>query len=99
MDIKGTNGIGRIDPAKKTATDSQHSETPEAIAPREGTDQLTLTPLMRRLMDAARASGDGPPIDRARIEAIRDAIASGGYEIDAERIAAALLRTEHEMSK
>lgn len=99
MGIKGTNGVGRVDPAKKTATESQRGETPEAVAPREGTDQLTLTPLMRRLMDAAQASGNGPPIDRARIEAIRDAIASGGYEIDAERIAAALLRAEHDMSK
>jgi negative regulator of flagellin synthesis FlgM len=97
MDIKGTHGIGRVDPAKKATTDSQRGETPEAVAPREGTDQLTLTPLMRRLMDAARASGDGPPVDRARVESIRDAIASGGYEIDAERIAAALLKTEHEM--
>ena len=29
MGIKGTNGVGRVDPAKKTATESQRGETPE----------------------------------------------------------------------
>lgn len=99
MDIKGTNGVSRVDAANRTAAKPQRGEARESAGQSEGTDQLTLTPLIRRLIDAARAGGDGPPVDFARIEAIRNEIASGGYEVDAERIAAALLRTEHEMGK
>jgi negative regulator of flagellin synthesis FlgM len=37
-----------------------------------------------------------PEIDRSRVDAIKTAIENGEYEIDAERIASALLRSERQ---
>jgi negative regulator of flagellin synthesis FlgM len=99
MDIKGTNGIGRVDATNRVASDAPRGDARATPDAHDSADQLTLTPLMRRLIDAAHASGQGAPVDRARVEAIRDQIAQGSYEIDPERIAAALLRTEREMNR
>lgn len=43
---------------------------------------------------AARRMAAEPPVDSARVSELRDAIASGRYRIDAERIADAMLRSE-----
>ncbi len=39
----------------------------------------------------SRMAGEGAPIDSARIERVKTAIASGDYPVDAERIASKML--------
>ena len=58
------------------------------------TDRLDLTASARVLGD----SGTDAPIDSARVDKLRQAIADGSYRIDADRIAGRLLdleRTSH----
>jgi flagellar biosynthesis anti-sigma factor FlgM len=44
--------------------------------------------------EAARRMASEPPVDTKRVAELRDAIASGRYRIDPDRIADAMLRSE-----
>jgi negative regulator of flagellin synthesis FlgM len=51
--------------------------------------------LLSRLEDALQSS---PAVDAERVRAVRDAIASGAYEIDPGVIAEKIIRLEQELS-
>lgn len=59
------------------------------------TVELTTGAKLIAELDASLASV--PEIDSARVEAVKAQIENGEYEIDAEQIANALLRTEREL--
>ena len=76
----GPTGTGRIDTVR---TDSVQRGTPAAkVAPvkSDAAEQATHNP-------AADLASSGPPIDSAKIAAIRAAIAEGRYPIDPQAIA------------
>lgn len=60
-------------------------------------EKIELTPGGRLLERLEKSFSSLPEIDRARVEAVKSAIRNGEYQIDADRIAAALLRTELEL--
>lgn len=59
---------------------------------------VTLTDAAKRLAALERAIAAVPEVDTARVEELRDAIASGRYSVDAERIATRLLDLERELA-
>jgi negative regulator of flagellin synthesis FlgM len=63
-------------------------------APAGGADQVSLTPTARILRDLETRIADLPEVDRDRVRDIKEAIASGRYEIDADRVAARLMDME-----
>lgn len=98
MDIKSLSEISRVDAAKRVTADEPRAETP--ARPKDGdapADQVTLTPTARRLMDASQNASSAPPVDRARVDAIRSAIADGSYDVDAKAVAEKLLQTERNL--
>lgn len=66
-----------------------------APAPREAAERVTLTEAARSLLQLRGAGADAAPVDPARVEALRAAIADGTYEIDAERIAERLIALDN----
>jgi negative regulator of flagellin synthesis FlgM len=60
-------------------------------------EKVELTSSARLLERQEKSFASLPEIDRARVEAVKTAIANGEYQIDAGRIAAALLRTEQQL--
>jgi len=62
-----------------------------------GVDKVNLTDSARALQQASR-SGDASPIDTAKVERIRQALASGTYQVNPERIANGMLSMEHQMA-
>lgn len=62
-----------------------------------GADKVNLTDSARALAEAAR-SGDASPIDTAKVERIRQSLASGTYQVNPERIADRMLSMEHQMA-
>lgn len=99
MDIKHTSPL---DGARERATGRTGSEAgsrPGNVAPRTGSsnpgaDRVTLTDNARALLGLQPEGGSAAPLDEARIAALREAIASGRFEINAERIAESLLERE-----
>jgi negative regulator of flagellin synthesis FlgM len=76
-----------------------HAPAPETAAggARPGTRdtvEIGSAELISRLDEALKAA---PAVDSARVQAVRDAIASGTYEVDADVIAAKLIRLEREL--
>jgi len=93
-----SNNISRLRPiGEADATQTQGagaaSTQPRAVG---GTtvDDLSLSPAASRLPEALT---QGPPIDRALVDRIGEAIAEGRYPIKPDLIAEALFRDVHDM--
>lgn len=61
-------------------------------------DAVSLTEDARLLQQTAAAAAAAPDIDMDRVDSVRRELAEGRYQIDAEAIAAKLLKTEWELS-
>ena len=59
--------------------------------------RVALTGMALAMAQAERIAEETPAIDERRVAEIRDAIASGSYTIDADRIASVLLKMENEL--
>ena len=62
-------------------------------------DTVELTQGAKLLERIEKTLAEVPEVDSARIAAVRADIASGNYEINADKIAEALMRTELELSE
>lgn len=76
---------------------AERAEADRAAAPASTTDQLSLTSSAQLLKELAEAVAASPAVDRDRIDAIRQAIADGSYDVDAQRIADKLLKLEDQL--
>jgi negative regulator of flagellin synthesis FlgM len=96
MNIKdiGSPGGSTIVGSRSEADTSRKSEADAAVDSAPTSDQLTLTDIGRYL---ASSTGAPAPVDRERVDAIRNALADGSYEIDSARLAAKLLRFDREL--
>jgi flagellar biosynthesis anti-sigma factor FlgM len=79
-----------IDPVSKGPINHVRSNVTVVGTP--PTQVLKNVRLSKLLDTAAALAAHGPPIDHARIEQIKRAIATGTYRVDATRIAEALLQ-------
>lgn len=69
-------------PAGQTAAKSARAQP--------GTEEVALS-------DAAQLHGDAPPVDAARVQEIKEAIAAGRFHINPEAIADRLISTAREL--
>ncbi len=100
MDIKPTrqnldNGLEpnrplkeQVDAAQRNASDSDSATT---------TDTVTVTDTAARIRQLEASLSSLPDVDSARVQAIRQAIADGSYQVDADRIATKLLKLEQDL--
>jgi negative regulator of flagellin synthesis FlgM len=75
--------------------DARQSRKSESASGRDDV-QLTRTATSLKNIEARLASV--PDVDRVRVDAIRQRVESGGYKVDANRIAERLLRFERELN-
>lgn len=59
--------------------------------------QVALTGMALAMVEAQQVAEQTPDVDEQRVAEIRDAIASGSYNIDADRIASVLLTMENDL--
>jgi len=98
-DIKGT-GAGAppaIDTASRQATRSTASGA--ATTPSTPAEVVTLTERAARLQELNDAVRDLPVVDEARVSALKEALASGGYAIDDEAVADKLAALEAALAR
>lgn len=62
-------------------------------------DTVELTSSAKLLERLEKSLAGMPDLDQSRVEAVRTAIQQGDYQIDADRIAEAILRTDQELGK
>ena len=82
-----TPGSGRIDRPSGTGTEA-------AGRAARGGEAVSLTPQAARLLELERAVAASPDVDLERVEKLRQAVASGTYEIDYAKLADKLVQFE-----
>ncbi|MCG5535726.1 flagellar biosynthesis anti-sigma factor FlgM [Ectothiorhodospira mobilis] len=97
IEIKNLN-----QPQARGAGDARN--TPEAprggrgnaggTAPTGPGDKVTLTETARRLSDLEQSATAQPEVNSERVEALRQAIAEGRYEVDARAVAEKIMNAE-----
>ena len=92
--ITQVGNIGRASPVRNVAS---RTETTTSAAPAVTETAPTPAPLpVARLIGLARElSEQPPPVDHARISALRNAIANGAYAVDAALVAKAVSHFYH----
>jgi negative regulator of flagellin synthesis FlgM len=90
-----TAGTRRAD-ASKRAGSSSSAASSAASAPSTG-DQVNLTRSGLLLSKLEEIVSNAPAVDAERVRAIKDALASGNYEIDDQRVADSMLRFDREL--
>jgi negative regulator of flagellin synthesis FlgM len=86
----GTSAVQRK--GNESATDATARTT---VA---GADPVQITGSAKQLAALEQALKDQPVVDEARVAALRSAIESGTYQVDAARVADKLLRMEDQLS-
>lgn len=79
-------------PATEKHTDAQRSTNSAASA--TSADQVSLTPAAQKLQELTKTVASEPVVDTNRVNAIKEAIISGRFEVDAETIAEKLTSIE-----
>jgi len=79
-----------------TARNREAGEDTGAGAPVR--DQISLTPEARRLQTLEAQLAEQPVVDSNRVDAIREALANGSFEIDAGRVAGKMMDLERALS-
>ncbi len=92
---------GKIGERMSGTAGTKRAADASAVAPGKSAapdgEKVELTSSARLLERLEKSFASLPEIDRARVEAVKTAIANGEYQVDAGRIAAALLRTEQQL--
>ena len=86
-------GNGTVELAASAKTISS-SASDRRDTPVSEVDQVQLTPGSLRLRRQLETSEQEPPIDEAKVKALRQAIADGTYRVDSQRLAGRLLDFE-----
>ena len=66
-------------------------------APQPSVDSVNITDSARRLFALAQAVQDAPEVDTQRVAALQQAIVSGQYTINPDRVADRLLQMERDL--
>jgi len=95
MNIKDIGSLGSSPSvgSRSEGDTPRKSDAAAAVDRASTSDQLTLTDIGRYLA----SSTNEPPVDRERVDTIRQALADGSYEIDSARVAAKLLQLDREL--
>ena len=86
-------GPPRLD-SNKPAAGAESSSRPAAPSAGARADEISLTDSAQLMVRLEKALEELPVIDRERVESVKQAIADGSYAVDAERVAAEVLRME-----
>jgi len=82
---------------RNQAAENQGRTREDADAGRPEADQVSLSDSGRQMQALEQGVAESSGVDQERVAALRDAIERGDYEVDAGRIADALIRDSQEL--
>lgn len=92
--ISNTLAVTEVTERLDKKSDEAGSAATAAKADSRPTDQVSLTDKAQQIGSIVQAATEQPDVDTDKVNAIRAALESGSYEIDAGRIADGLLGIE-----
>lgn len=100
IDTSGVKTSLRVDPERqetRVRSDDSESSSASASAQTKPADSVQLTDTAAKLSELQAEVNAAEGVDLERVEAIREQIADGSYQVDADRIADALMTMEQEL--
>ena len=91
-----SGGPPRIESGQRTG-DVQRGEKQTPAA--SGADQVSLTKSAHLMVRLEKILEELPAVDRERVETIKQAISDGTYSVNAEKVAAEVLRMEMDLHR
>jgi negative regulator of flagellin synthesis FlgM len=100
--ISGYSTSEPVAPPKGSSTggvvaDKSQSDGAAPSATSQTGDHVTLTTSARSLQKLSEAIAQTPAVNAAKVATVKQAVASGSYQVDSTRIADKLLQFEHGM--
>jgi negative regulator of flagellin synthesis FlgM len=86
--------IDRLSPSRVGTPSVADARAPRAISASVAAAPSTTEATPSLASEPRRIAAEGPPIDAARVERLRGAIADGSFVVDAQRIATAMIAAE-----
>lgn len=98
--IDGVSGAGTpLAPSKPQSAPARVEQVTQPNTTREGSDLVSLTNSAEALTALHKGVGETTPIDRQKVDAIKQALAAGEYRMDPERIAEKFIEIEQAIGK
>ena len=100
IDTSGVKTSLRVEPERqdtRVRSDDSESSSASASAQTKPADSVPLTDTAAKLSELQAEVNAAEGVDLERVEAIREQIADGSYQVDADRIADALMTMEQEL--
>ena len=97
--IKSSTGINKVHAVNKSDNGRPYSADQEKISTPNSSDQIKISKTLESIRSMSAALADGVPIDQNKVEQIRNAIRTGEYSIDTDRIAKKFLELERILDK
>ena len=60
-------------------------------------DSVSLTPQAKQLNEMQKKNGDAPAVNQKKVEQLKEAIQSGAYKVDAEKLAQSIAKFEFDL--
>lgn len=79
---------------REAAQPSTEKAAEKSNAPTNRGDQVSLTPTAQQLRSLEEQVAAQPVVDTQKVNAVKDALANGSFEINAERIAGKMMSLE-----
>jgi negative regulator of flagellin synthesis FlgM len=98
LDLSGT-GPSSAHKSSSTPNASTHATTTTPDATQQPQREVSVSSTASLLSNVQRSLSSTPAIDQKRVESIRNALASGTYKVDADKIAHGLIDSERALGK
>ncbi len=102
--IDKINGYGRTDLPSSSSRTGTVKKADQGEAARSAgseetrTDEVALTDTAVRLKRIEASLAEQPEVDQARVDALRERIESGEYQVDSNEVARRLMQMEQDLS-
>lgn len=78
----------------RTAAQTTDKPADRSTAQPPAADQVSLTPAAQQLRGLEQRIADQPVVDMQKVSAVKEALANGSFEIDANRVAGKMMNLE-----
>ncbi|MFN2309368.1 MAG: flagellar biosynthesis anti-sigma factor FlgM [Gammaproteobacteria bacterium] len=79
----------------RSAAQAPQEQVPDKSAPpAQTTDQVSLTPTAQQLRGLEQQVANQPVVDTQKVNAVREALSNGSFQVDSDRIAGKMMSLE-----
>jgi negative regulator of flagellin synthesis FlgM len=99
ININNLNNQAQVHQNKQTQVkqDTAQANTARAAVNQPRADSVSITPQAKQLSDLQKKANEAPVVDQKKIAELKQAIASGDYKVDPQKLAASIANFEFDL--